>query len=172
VVPNVSDTAHITGDDAIMRRCLELARRGWGRVEPNPAVGCVIVAGNAIVSEGWHREFGKAHAEIEAFQRAGDAARDATLCVSLEPCSRFGKTPPCTEAIKRAKIRKVIFGAHDDTQHGGQILRDAGVEVHGGLLAGECRRENPYFFHVPSGDRPFVMAKWAMSRDFRITTPP
>src|SRR5688572_18183440 len=96
-----------------MRHALELAERGWGRVHPNPMVGAVVVRDGEVVGEGWHREFGGAHAEVEALADAGDTARRSTLYVTLEPCSHQGKTPPCTEAIIRAGVATVVFGAHD-----------------------------------------------------------
>jgi diaminohydroxyphosphoribosylaminopyrimidine deaminase / 5-amino-6-(5-phosphoribosylamino)uracil reductase len=94
------------GDREMMRRALALAERGWGRVAPNPLVGALVVRGGEVVGEGWHAEYGRPHAEAAALDAAGEAARGATLYVTLEPCAHHGKTPPCTEAILRAGIRR------------------------------------------------------------------
>ena len=158
-------------DAEFMRRCIELARRGIGRVEPNPAVGCVIARDGVVIAEGRHQEFGEAHAEVNALREAGATADGATLYVSLEPCSTVGKTPPCADAILKAGIKEVIFGASDGAQQGEKVLRRAGIFVRGGVLAEECRQVNPYFFRIPRGVRPFVMAKWAMTIDGRTRTP-
>jgi riboflavin biosynthesis protein RibD len=121
-----------------MRRALELAMHGWGRVHPNPLVGAVVVRDGRVVGEGWHAEYGGAHAEIAALESAGAAAEGATLHVTLEPCAHHGKTPPCTEAIVRAGVRRVVFGAADPNPSaagGAAVLRAAGIEVVGGIEA-------------------------------------
>ena len=162
-------------DDARwMARALELAGRGWGRVAPNPLVGAVLVRGGERVGEGWHTEYGHPHAEVEALRAAGEAARGATAFVTLEPCSHHGKTPPCTEALLAAGIRRVAFAASDPNPKaagGGEVLRAAGVEVLGGVLAEEARDQNAAFFHAhsPAGaERPFVALKLALTLDGRI----
>jgi len=157
-----------------MRRALELAARGEGRVEPNPMVGCVIARGAEIIGEGWHRRFGGDHAEIEALRLAGDRAAGATMFVTLEPCCHHGKTPPCTEAILRAKIPRVVVAQRDpfpEVSGGGVAqLKEAGVEVDVGLLVEEARALNaPYLKLVETG-RPWVIAKWAMTLDGKIAT--
>src|SRR5688500_20357926 len=128
---------------SFMHRALELAERGWGRVHPNPLVGAVVVRDGSIVGEGNHREYGGAHAEVEALADAGDAARGATLYVTLEPCSHHGKTPPCTDAIIRAGIAQVVAGCADPNPNvaGGGIskLREAGVSVVTGVLPNPCK---------------------------------
>src|SRR3954467_13022447 len=96
-----------------MQRALELALRGWGRVSPNPLVGAVVLRGGEPVGEGWHAEFGRPHAEVNALAAAGDRARGATLVVTLEPCAHHGKTPPCTDAIKAAGIKRVVAAVRD-----------------------------------------------------------
>lgn len=157
-----------------MERALELAGRGWGRVAPNPMVGAVIVRDGVVVGEGWHTEYGHPHAEVEALRAAGEAARGATAFVTLEPCSHFGKTPPCTEALLAAGVRRVVFAAYDPNPRaagGGDVLRAAGVEVQGGVMEAEARDQNAIFFHThsPAGaERPFVALKLALTLDGRI----
>jgi len=158
-----------------MRHALELAERGWGRVHPNPLVGAVVVRDGVVVGEGLHREFGGAHAEVEALAAAGDAARDATLYVTLEPCSHQGKTPPCTDAITRAGVATVVFGAddpHPDARGGAETLRRAGINVVAGIEAEAVRAQNAIFFHQLAHDRPFIALKLAMSLDARIAAAP
>lgn len=163
-------------DSAGLRRAIELGRRGWGRVQPNPLVGCVIVREGEVVGEGWHREFGGPHAEIEALADAGARARGSTAYVSLEPCSHFGKTPPCTLALLDAGVRRVVYGARDpgaESGGGGDVLRRAGVEVLGPCFSdAEARRENPGFFHRHLSPRPWVALKLALSLDGKIAGAP
>ena len=151
-----------------MRRCLELAEEGRGNVSHNPLVGCVIVQGGAIVTEGVHRSFGGAHAEREALIKAGDLARDATLYVNLEPCCKKGKQPPCTDLIISAGIKTVVFGAHDASNEGLKVLRSKGLEVIGPMLEVECRRLNKGFFSLIENGRPWVTLKKAMRPDGSI----
>ena len=132
-----------------MRRALELAGRGRGWVEPNPLVGAVLVRDGAVVGEGWHERFGQAHAEVNALRQAGDRARGATLHVTLEPCCHFGKTPPCTEAVIGAGVRRVVAAMLDPfPQVAGQgvsRLREAGITVEVGVGEAAARRLNaPY----------------------------
>ena len=157
-----------------MARALELAKRGLGHVEPNPMVGCTIVHDGEVIGEGWHRQFGGPHAEIEALRVAGSRAAGATLYVTLEPCSHFGKTPPCTKAILAAGIRRVVAAMVDPfpavSGQGLNELRSAGLDVSVGLSADEARRLNaPYFKLVETG-RPWTIAKWAMTLDGKIAT--
>jgi diaminohydroxyphosphoribosylaminopyrimidine deaminase/5-amino-6-(5-phosphoribosylamino)uracil reductase len=161
-------------DESFMRRAIELARRGEGLVEPNPMVGCVIVAGGQMAGEGWHRHFGGPHAEVEALRAAGEAARGATAFVSLEPCCHHGKTPPCTEALIAAGIARVVIGTRDPYEKvaGGGIaaLRAAGITTTEGVCEDDARRVlAPYLKLVTTG-RPWVIAKWAMSLDGKIAT--
>ena len=117
-----------------MRRALELAWRGWGRVSPNPMVGAVVLRGDETVAEGWHAEFGGPHAELAALHAAGDKARGATLVVTLEPCAHHGKTPPCTDAIRAAGIRRVVAAVRDpdaEARGGVEVLKRAGIETRG-----------------------------------------
>jgi diaminohydroxyphosphoribosylaminopyrimidine deaminase/5-amino-6-(5-phosphoribosylamino)uracil reductase len=157
-----------------MRRAIELAERGRGYVEPNPLVGAVVVRDRALVGEGWHERFGGPHAEVNALVAAGDAARGATLYCTLEPCCHHGKTPPCTDAILSAGVKRVVAAMLDPfPQVAGQgvaSLRAAGVEVHvseGETPARELNR--PYLTLLRLG-RPYVHAKWAMSLDGKIAT--
>src|SRR5436309_13456589 len=130
----------VDSDDHWMRRALELAERGRGFVEPNPLVGAVVVQDGAVVGEGWHQRFGGPHAEVHALAAAGEAARGATLYVTLEPCCHHGKTPPCTDAVLRAGVRRVVAAMPDPfppvAGRGAALLRGAGVEVSFG--AGEA----------------------------------
>jgi len=162
-------------DRSLLERAVALGRLGWGRVSPNPMVGCVIVRGDEAVGEGWHAEYGGAHAEVVALQEAGSRARGAEVFVSLEPCRHKGKTPPCAHALLRAGVSRVVFGASDPGTHSGggaQELARAGVEVVGPCLSSrEARWENPVFFHHAS-DRPWVALKLAVSLDARIAARP
>ncbi len=161
-----------------MRQALEVAGRGAGRVEPNPQVGAVVAAaaGGPIIAEGWHERFGGPHAEVIALAAAGEAARGATLYVTLEPCCHHGKTPPCTEAIIAAGIARVVVAAADPNPQvaGGGIaaLRSVGVAVDVGLCEPEARRLTAPFRKLIATGTPWVIAKWAMSLDGRLTTPP
>ncbi len=163
-----------TAEDA-MRRALELARRGTGFVEPNPAVGAVVVADDGrVVGEGWHERFGGPHAEVMAIAAAGEAARGATLFVTLEPCCHFGKTPPCSRAVIAAGIRRVVVATADPAAHvnGGGIaeLRAAGIEVEVGLMADDARRLIAPFAKLMATGLPWVHAKWAMTLDGKIAS--
>jgi diaminohydroxyphosphoribosylaminopyrimidine deaminase/5-amino-6-(5-phosphoribosylamino)uracil reductase len=160
---------------AVMRRALELAARGIGSVEPNPAVGAVLVDDSLnLIGEGWHQRFGGPHAEIEAIASAGSRAAGATLFVTLEPCCHQGKTGSCAEAILRAGIRKVVAACRDPFPavdgKGIAGLRAAGVEVDDGLLADEARELTAPFRKLVLRREPWVHAKWAMSLDGRIAT--
>ncbi|HVH66465.1 MAG TPA: bifunctional diaminohydroxyphosphoribosylaminopyrimidine deaminase/5-amino-6-(5-phosphoribosylamino)uracil reductase RibD [Gemmatimonadales bacterium] len=155
-----------------MQRALDLARRGWGRVAPNPLVGAVVLAGESVVAEGYHAEYGGPHAEVVALQAAGDRARGATLVVNLEPCSHHGKTPPCTDAILAAGVARVVAAIVDpDPRAGGgaRVLRARGVSVSIGLLAEAAAALNaPFLFAREQAERPFVALKLATSIDGRI----
>ena len=164
----MADERPVAPDDgAWMRRALALAERGWGRTAPNPMVGAVAVRDGAMVGEGWHAHFGGPHAEVEALRAAGEEARGATLYVSLEPCNHHGKTPPCTEAILAAGVRRVVAACADPSsaQGGANRLREAGVEVLVGVEEAPARELNAPFFHALRSDRPFVQLKLAMSLD-------
>jgi diaminohydroxyphosphoribosylaminopyrimidine deaminase/5-amino-6-(5-phosphoribosylamino)uracil reductase len=157
-----------------MRRALELAERGRGFVEPNPLVGAVVVREGAGVGEGWHERFGGPHAEVNALAAAGDAARGATLYVTLEPCCHHGKMPPCTDAIVRAGVLRVVAAMPDPfadvSGKGFQALRAAGVDVVIGRFGDDAARLNAPYLTLLRLGRPYVHAKWAMSLDGKIAT--
>ena len=162
------DRAVAPDDGAFIRRALSLAERGWGQTAPNPLVGAVVVRNGAVVGEGWHTAFGAPHAEVEALRRAGDAARGATLYVTLEPCTHHGKTPPCTEAILAAGVHRVVIAAADpsgDAGGGAAKLVQHGVKVSVGVEDAAARELNAPFFHALASDRPFVQLKLATSLD-------
>lgn len=166
-------TGGARADDARhMRRALRLARRGWGRVSPNPLVGAVIVRDGAVVGEGWHAEYGGPHAEVHALRAADDRARGATAYVTLEPCNHWGRTPPCVDALLGAGVARVVVAAadpHPIASGGAARLRSAGVEVDVGLLADEAVELNaPFFRDVTGGARPWVTLKLAVSIDGAI----
>lgn len=157
-----------------MRRALELAERGWGRVAPNPMVGAVVARDGEVVGEGHHAAFGGPHAEVEALAQAGERARGATLYVTLEPCTHHGKTPPCTDAILRAGVQRVLYAVRDPTEAGGgaERLRVHGVEVEAGLCELAARDLNAVFFTAATERRTFVALKLALSLDARIAEAP
>jgi len=154
-----------------MRRCLALAERGRGRVSPNPMVGAVLVRGGLMLAEGWHDVFGGVHAERMLFDGLGDAGDfgDCILYVSLEPCSHFGKTPPCANLILEKGVGKVVVGVLDPNPKvsgsGVALLRAAGVEVIEGVLAADCRALNWSFWVNQRLGRAAVLAKWAETAD-------
>jgi len=161
-------------DIRYMKRALVLARKGVGKTSPNPAVGCVIVKDGTIIGEGWHRKAGTPHAEIHALAMAGDAARGADLYVTLEPCCHTGATPPCTEALIRAGVRRVVAGMRDPNPRvsGGGLaaLKQAGIETSCGVLEDACRDINlPFVKHVTTG-LPYVTYKCAMTLDGKIAS--
>ncbi len=164
----------MVGDAYWMHRALELARRGQGRTSPNPLVGAVVVREGQEVGCGYHAAAGGPHAEAVALAAAGPLARGATLYVTLEPCDHHGRTPPCTEAILAAGIRRVVV-AHEDPDprvrgRGIARLRAAGVEVAVGVLEEEARRLNAAYLKHRTTGLPLVTVKWAMSLDGRIAT--
>lgn len=160
-----------------MRLALHLAERGYGATSPNPMVGAVIVRNREVIGRGWHHRAGEPHAEIEALrdaQRRGKKVKGATIYVTLEPCSSHGRTPPCTEAILAAGLRRVFVGATDPNPlHRGKafpLLRRAGLEVKTGLLQDDCDRLNEVFNQWVVHRTPFVTVKAAMTLDGKIAT--
>lgn len=162
------------GSHFYMQHALELAEKGQFTVSPNPMVGCVIVRGESIVGKGYHHKAGEAHAEIHALNAAGLQAQNATVYLTLEPCCHYGRTPPCTDALIKAKVKKVIIACLDPNPlvagKGVEALRTAGIEVEIGLEAAKAKQLNEIFFHYITTKRPFVIAKWAMSLDGKTTT--
>lgn len=158
-----------------MRHALNLAARGLGRTAPNPAVGALVIQNDQVIARGWTAPGGRPHAEPIALERAGKNARGATMVVTLEPCSHHGKTPPCTEAIIRAGIKRLVVACEDPNPkvngRGIAQLREAGIEV----MVGECREEaealNVGFFSALIQQRPYAMVKIATSSDNKITHP-
>jgi diaminohydroxyphosphoribosylaminopyrimidine deaminase/5-amino-6-(5-phosphoribosylamino)uracil reductase len=156
-----------------MARALELAWRGWGRVQPNPLVGAVILGSDgAVAGEGWHAEFGQRHAEAAALAMAGERASGGTMVVTLEPCDHQGKQPPCTEAIVAAGVRRVVAASADPNPEAGggaARLRGSGIAVEVGLARDEADAQNAVFLHrFRNPARPFVALKLATSIDGRI----
>lgn len=159
-----------------MRKCFQLAKQGLGNVQPNPMVGAVIVYRDTIVGEGYHERFGKAHAEVNAihqvidnFSNADEILKESTLYVNLEPCSHYGKTPPCADLIIKHKLQKVVISNIDPFSavngKGIEKLKKAGIEVIQDVLRDEGYRINKRFFTYHSLQRPFVILKWAESQD-------
>lgn len=157
-----------------MKRALELAKRGKGFVSPNPLVGAVIVKNGEIIGEGYHQHYGENHAEINAFLSKTKDVSDSTMYVTLEPCSHYGKTPPCTEAIIKNNIRKVIVGTLDPNPlvsgKGIEMLKSNGIEVITGVLEDECKELNEIFFKYIKTQMPFVTLKYAMTLDGKISS--
>ena len=154
----------------MLEQALELAERGRGTTHPNPVVGAVVVADGEIVGEGWHERKGGPHAEVVALEAAGERARGATLYVTLEPCDHRGSQPPCTDAIVRAGVTKVVVGAQDPTRDGVARLREAGVEVDV-LDLWEARVQNEAWLTWARLGRPFVTYKAAVTVDGRMAVP-
>lgn len=154
-----------------IKRCIELAKNGLGTTYPNPLVGCVIVFENTIIGEGWHKKSGEAHAEVIAIESVlnKELLSSSTLYVSLEPCSHFGKTPPCADLILKYKIPNVVIGTIDPNSKvagkGIQKLKDSGVNVTLGILEKEGNELNKRFFTFHRKSRPYIILKWAESAD-------
>lgn len=166
-------------DEKYMRRALQLARLGAGHTSPNPMVGAVIVGPDgAIIGEGWHRKCGEAHAEVNAVASVKDTnlLKDSTIYVTLEPCSHYGKTPPCANMLIELGIPRVVVGTLDPfvkvAGRGVAMLREAGIEVVVGVLEQECRDLNRRFITAHTTGRPWVQLKWAQTADGFIALPP
>ena len=161
-------------DAAHMRAALAVAARGLGNTWPNPAVGCVLVREGVVVARGWTQPGGRPHAEVEALARAGDAARGSTAYVTLEPCSHWGRTPPCCDALIRAGVARVVCAMRDpDARVDGRgfaRLRDAGIEVLEGMLEPQARRLQAGFIRRVTQGLPMVTLKLAATLDGRIAT--
>lgn len=181
-IPRQSQSAYIwplihylalTIDKSFMYRCLELAKLGAGHVAPNPMVGALLVHEGRIIGEGWHKEYGKAHAEVNCINAVKESDRhfisQSTLYVSLEPCAHHGKTPPCTDLIIRYSIPRVVIGCRDPFKEvdgrGIEKLKAAGIEVETAVLEQECRELNKRFFTFHTKQRPYIILKWAQTAD-------
>lgn len=154
-----------------IKRCIQLAKNGLGTTSPNPMVGSVIVHNGKIIGEGWHYKAGQPHAEVNAINSVHDKSilKEATIYVSLEPCSHFGKTPPCSDLIIASGIKKVVIGTIDPfakvSGNGIKKLKNAGCEVYVGILEKECHELNKRFFTFHNKKRPYIFLKWAQSVD-------
>ena len=161
-------------DKDYMQLALDLAASAKGNTNPNPVVGAVLVKNGVIVGTGLHRKAGEPHAEVHAFNMAGHHAEGATLYVTLEPCSHYGKTPPCANLVKNSKVSRVVVATMDPNPavagRGIQIIKDAGIEVEVGLLEKEAKKLNERFIHNMLTNRPFVTSKFAMTLDGKIAT--
>jgi diaminohydroxyphosphoribosylaminopyrimidine deaminase/5-amino-6-(5-phosphoribosylamino)uracil reductase len=166
-----------SGDEQLMRVALAEAKKARGQTSPNPAVGAVLALHGRVIASGYHKRAGAAHAEVDCLENVSyPVPAGATLYVTLEPCSTAGRTPPCTEAIIRAGVKRIVIGAIDpNPRHAGRgldMLRSAGVAVSSGVLADECSALNRAFNKWICSGRPFVIAKCAMTLDGRLTTAP
>ncbi|MDQ2085724.1 bifunctional diaminohydroxyphosphoribosylaminopyrimidine deaminase/5-amino-6-(5-phosphoribosylamino)uracil reductase RibD [Herbivorax sp. ANBcel31] len=157
-----------------MKRAIELAKRGWGKTNPNPLVGAVIVNNDRVVSEGFHEIVGCAHAEVAAINNTNSSLAGSTMYVNLEPCSHYGRTPPCTKAIIEAGIKKVVIAMIDPNPkvsgRGVNILKEAGLEVEVGVLESEAKILNEIFINYVVKRKPFVIMKTAMTLDGKIAS--
>jgi diaminohydroxyphosphoribosylaminopyrimidine deaminase/5-amino-6-(5-phosphoribosylamino)uracil reductase len=161
-------------DEQWMRKVLRLAEKGRGRTSPNPLVGAILVKNGKVVGEGYHARAGEAHAEIIALQRAREKAKGATLYINLEPCTHYGKTPPCAPQVVKAGVKKGIIGMEDPNPlvrgKGIETLKKAGLNVRTGILERECRRLNEAFCKYITAREPFVILKIAATLDGKIAT--
>jgi|SRR5690625_642474 len=154
-----------------MRRCIQLAKNGLGKTYPNPLVGSVIIWNDKIIGEGWHQQSGKPHAEVNAIRsvKNPEKLKDSTMYVSLEPCSHYGKTPPCSDLIIQHQIKKVVIGTTDPNPQvageGIKKLKAHGLRVETGILEEECKDLNKRFFTFQTQKRPYVILKWAQTQD-------
>lgn len=156
-------------DETYMQHCLQLALKGFGNVAPNPMVGCTIVNNGEIIGEGYHQQYGQAHAEVNAINAVKDKKQllNSTLYVNLEPCAHYGKTPPCADLIIEHKIPNVVIGCTDSNSivngRGIEKLIDAGISVKVGVLEDECKKLNERFFTFHEKKRPYIILKWAQT---------
>lgn len=161
-----------------MQRCLALAAKGLGYVAPNPMVGCVIVHNGILIGEGYHQKYGEAHAEVNAIASVSDKSllADSTAYVSLEPCSHHGKTPPCSDLLIAHNVKRVVVGCLDTNPlvagKGIEKLQNAGIEVITGVLENEARKLNKRFFTYHEKKRPYIILKWAQTKDGFISKLP
>jgi diaminohydroxyphosphoribosylaminopyrimidine deaminase/5-amino-6-(5-phosphoribosylamino)uracil reductase len=162
-------------DEIYMQTALKLAQRGIGSVEPNPAIGCVIAKGSQIVGKGWHKRFGEDHAEVNALKDCktlGVSPRGASMYVTLEPCSHYGQTPPCTDAIIASQLARVVVATQDPSAHANGIglekLRDAGIQVESGLCENQARLLNAPFIKYAASGKCWVTLKWAQTIDGKL----
>lgn len=154
-----------------MQKCISLAKKGFPNSSPNPMVGAILVHHNKIIGEGYHKKYGSKHAEVEVIDSVKNkqVLTEATLYVNLEPCAHFGKTPPCANLIIKHKIPKVVIGCQDTyskvSGKGIRKMKEAGIEVVSGILEEKCKRLNKRFFTYHEKQRPYIILKWAQSKD-------
>lgn len=164
----------MTSHEYYMKRAIEIAKHGWGKTNPNPLVGAVVVKNDKIVAEGFHERLGGCHAEIAAFNNAKQDVRGGTLYVNLEPCSHYGRTPPCSKSVIEAGIRRVVIAMADPNPlvagRGIEMLRNAGIDVVVGVLEPEAKKLNEIFIKYIIKRRPFVIMKTAMTLDGKIAS--
>lgn len=163
-------------DEYYMKKAVQLAKKGYGHTAPNPLVGAVIVKNDKIIGQGWHKAYGQEHAERNAIASCSQSADGAVLYVTLEPCCHYGKQPPCTDAVIKSGIRRVVIGSQDPNPlvngRGSDILRSHGISVTEGVCMKECRRLNEPFFHFITTHTPYVVLKYAMTLDGKISFAP
>ena len=158
-------------DEEYIKRCIEIANSGIGFTAPNPMVGAVIVYNNKIIGEGFHKKYGGAHAEVNAINSVKNKSllKDSVLYINLEPCSHFGKTPPCSDLIIKYKIPRIVIGSKDTHRKvngiGIENLKKSGCNVTVGILEKECRELNKFFFTFHEKNRPYIILKWAQTSD-------
>lgn len=172
-MPRRDQVAKAANDEKFMREALQLAEEGMGMTSPNPLVGAIVVKDGRVVGRGFHRQVGHSHAEIEALADVSDTdAAGSTMYVTLEPCNHFGRTPPCTEVLIKRKVGRVVVPHADPNPlvagQGFRALKKAGIQVDVGLMEEDARRLNEFFITFHTLNRPFVIAKWAMTLDGRI----
>jgi len=169
-----AESGGIIMDMDFMKRALEISSRGEGRVNPNPLVGAVIVKDGRIIGEGWHEYYGGPHAEVNAVRSATEDVRGSTIYVTLEPCSHYGKTPPCAELLRAKGFRRVVVAMTDPNPlvagKGVEILREAGIRVDVGMLEKEAQKLNEIFIKYILTKQPFVIMKSAMTLDGKTAT--
>ena len=168
----MNEKTQVEKDKEYMKFAIKLAKQGEGKVNPNPVVGAVVVKDDVIVGKGYHKVFGKAHAEVYALEEAGKLARNATIYVTLEPCSHFGKTPPCAEKIIKMGIKRCVIGSNDPNPKvagkGIEMLRAAGIEVTRNVLKEECDELNQVFFKYIKSEIPYLFLKCGITMDGKI----
>ena len=164
-------------DRQFMKIAIELAKKGIGSVEPNPAVGCVIVKGGKVIGQSWHKKYGGHHAEVNTITdciKKGESTKDATMYVTLEPCCHWGKTPPCTDAVIASKVAKVVIAMTDPSKHaagkGIKLLKKAGIKVAVGVLKNEAENLNAPFVKFAKTAKPWIILKWAQSLDAKLAS--
>ncbi len=161
--------------EKLIQKCINLAQKAAGNTLPNPLVGCVILKNNKIIGEGYHKQYGLPHAEVEAINSAKESVEGSTLFVNLEPCSHFGKTPPCVDLIISKKIKKVVIGMKDPNPlvsgKGIKKLKDAGIEVITGILEEKCKELNEVFIKNITQKKTFISLKLAATLDGKIAEP-